>query len=231
MSKINKNIDNNRDIITSINPQSPISEQYRTIRTTIDFKMADQGMKSLLVTSSEASAGKSTTIANLAVTFAQQGKKVLVIDGDLRKPTVDKTFKVQNSVGLTNILMNQYAIQDVLQRTRISENLTVITSGPIPPNPSELLGSNAMKQLLDTVTGYFDVVLLDTPPLSAVTDAQILSSYVEGVVIVVHANQTRKDGLLKAKKLLDQVNANILGVVLHGTEPKDSTSYYYYGVE
>ncbi|MFQ3563390.1 polysaccharide biosynthesis tyrosine autokinase [Lactococcus paracarnosus] len=231
MSKINKNIDNNRDIITSINPQSPISEQYRTIRTTIDFKMADQGMKSLLVTSSEVSAGKSTTIANLAVTFAQQGKKVLVIDGDLRKPTVDKTFKVQNSVGLTNILMNQYAIQDVLQRTRISENLTVITSGPIPPSPSELLGSNAMKQLLDTVTGYFDVVLLDTPPLSAVTDAQILSSYVEGVVIVVHANQTRKDGLLKAKKLLDQVNANILGVVLHGTEPKDSTSYYYYGVE
>ncbi|MCJ1977796.1 polysaccharide biosynthesis tyrosine autokinase [Lactococcus piscium] len=231
MSKINKNVDNNRDIITSINPQSPISEQYRTIRTTIDFKMADQGMKSLLVTSSEASAGKSTTIANLAVTFAQQGKKVLVIDGDLRKPTVDKTFKVQNSVGLTNILMNQYAIQDVLQRTRISGNLTVITSGPIPPNPSELLGSNAMKQLLDTVTGYFDVVLLDTPPLSAVTDAQILSSYVEGVVIVVHANQTRKDGLLKAKKLLDQVNANILGVVLHGTEPKDSTSYYYYGVE
>lgn len=231
MSKINKNVDNNRDIITSINPQSPISEQYRTIRTTIDFKMADQGMKSLLVTSSEASAGKSTTIANLAVTFAQQGKKVLVIDGDLRKPTVDKTFKVQNSVGLTNILMNQYAIQDVLQRTRISENLTVITSGPIPPSPSELLGSNAMKQLLDTVTGYFDVVLLDTPPLSAVTDAQILSSYVEGVVIVVHANQTRKDGLLKAKKLLDQVNANILGVVLHGTEPKDSTSYYYYGVE
>lgn len=231
MSKINKNIDNNRDIITSINPQSPISEQYRTIRTTIDFKMADQGMKSLLVTSSEMSVGKSTTIANLAVTFAQQGKKVLVIDGDLRKPTVDKTFKVQNSVGLTNILMNQYAIQDVLQRTRISENLTVITSGPIPPSPSELLGSNAMKQLLDTVTGYFDVVLLDTPPLSAVTDAQILSSYVEGVVIVVHANQTRKDGLLKAKKLLDQVNANILGVVLHGTEPKDSTSYYYYGVE
>ncbi|MCJ1998641.1 polysaccharide biosynthesis tyrosine autokinase [Lactococcus paracarnosus] len=231
MSKINKNVDNNRDIITSINPQSPISEQYRTIRTTIDFKMADQGMKSLLVTSSEASAGKSTTIANLAVTFAQQGKKVLVIDGDLRKPTVDKTFKVQNSVGLTNILMNQYAIQDVLQRTRISGNLTVITSGPIPPNPSELLGSNAMKQLLDTVTGYFDVVLLDTPPLSAVTDAQILSSYVEGVVIVVHANQTRKDGLLKAKNLLDQVNANILGVVLHGTEPKDSTSYYYYGVE
>lgn len=231
MSKINKNIDNNGDIITSINPQSPISEQYRTIRTTIDFKMADQGMKSLLVTSSEVSAGKSTTITNLAVTFAQQGKKVLVIDGDLRKPTVDKTFKVQNSVGLTNILMNQYAIQDVLQRTRISENLTVITSGPIPPSPSELLGSNAMKQLLDTVTGYFDVVLLDTPPLSAVTDAQILSSYVEGVVIVVHANQTRKDGLLKAKKLLDQVNANILGVVLHGTEPKDSTSYYYYGVE
>jgi capsular exopolysaccharide synthesis family protein len=227
MSKKKKSIDNNRYIITNVNPQSPISEQYRTIRTTIDFKMVDQGIKSFLVTSSEASSGKSTANANLAVAFAQQGKKVLLIDGDLRKPTVNITFKVQNKVGLTNILMHQSSIEDAIQGTRLYENLTIITSGPIPPNPSELLGSSAMKNLIESVSGFFDIVLIDTPPLSAVTDAQILSSYVGGVVIVARAYQTKKDGLAKAKKLLDQVNANILGVVLHGVESSDSSSYYY----
>lgn len=214
-----------------MNPKSPISEQYRTIRTTIEFKMIDQGIKSFLVTSSEASAGKSTTIANLAITFAQQGKKVLLIDADLRKPTVNLTFKVQNRVGLTNVLMNQSSITDAQQRTRVSENLTIISSGPIPPNPSELLGSIAMKRLIESVTEFFDVILIDTPPLSLVTDAQVLSNYVGGVVIVAQANQTKKDGLLRTKKLLNQVQANILGVVLHGAEMSDSNSYYYYGVE
>lgn len=231
MSKNKKNIGDNRYTITSMNPKSPISEQYRTIRTTIEFKMIDQGIKSFLVTSSEASAGKSTTIANLAITFAQQGKKVLLIDADLRKPTVNLIFKVQNRVGLTNVLMNQSSITDAQQRTRVSENLTIISSGPIPPNPSELLGSIAMKRLIESVTEFFDVILIDTPPLSLVTDAQVLSNYVGGVVIVAQANQTKKDGLLRTKKLLNQVQANILGVVLHGAEMSDSNSYYYYGVE
>ena len=231
MSKNKKNIGDNRYTITSMNPKSPISEQYRTIRTTIEFKMIDQGIKSFLVTSSEASAGKSTTIANLAITFAQQGKKVLLIDADLRKPTVNLTFKVQSRVGLTNVLMNQSSITDAQQRTRVSENLTIISSGPIPPNPSELLGSIAMKRLIESVTEFFDVILIDTPPLSLVTDAQVLSNYVGGVVIVAQANQTKKDGLLRTKKLLNQVQANILGVVLHGAEMSDSNSYYYYGVE
>ncbi len=228
MAKNKRSIDNNRYTITSINPQSPISEQYRTIRTTIDFKMADQGIKSFLVTSSEAAAGKSTVSANIAVAFAQQGKKVLLIDGDLRKPTVNITFKVQNRVGLTNILMHQSSIEDAIQGTRLSENLTIITSGPIPPNPSELLASSAMKNLIDSVSDLFDVVLIDTPPLSAVTDAQILSSYVGGAVIVVRAYETKKESLAKTKKILEQVNANILGVVLHGVDSSDSLSYYYY---
>ncbi|MRL67053.1 polysaccharide biosynthesis tyrosine autokinase (plasmid) [Lactococcus lactis subsp. lactis] len=231
MAKNKRSIDNNRYIITSVNPQSLISEQYRTIRTTIDFKMADQGIKSFLITSSEAAAGKSAVSANLAVAFAQQGKKVLLIDGDLRKPTVNITFKVQNRVGLTNILMHQSSIEDAIQGTRISENLTIITSGPIPPNPSELLASSAMKDLIDSVSDFFDVVLIDTPPLSAVTDAQILSSYVGGVVLVVRAYETKKESLAKTKKILEQVNANILGVVLHGVGSSDSPSYYYYGVE
>ena len=216
MAKNKRSIDNNRYIITSINPQSPISEQYRTIRTTIDFKMADQGIKSFLVSSSGAAEGKSTASANIAVAFAQQGKKVLLIDGDLRKPTVNI------------ILMHQSSIEDAIQGTRLSENLTIITSGPIPPNPSELLASSAMKNLIDSVSDLFDVVLIDTPPLSAVTDAQILSSYVGGVVLVVRAYETKKESLAKTKKILEQVNANILGVVLHGVDSSDSPSYYYY---
>lgn len=226
MAKNKRSIDNNRYIITSVNPQSPISEQYRTIRTTIDFKMADQGIKSFLITSSEATAGKSTVSTNLAVAFAQQGKKVLLIDGDLRKPTINITFKVQNRVGLTNILMHQSSIEDATQKTWDSENLTVITSGPIPPNPSELLASIAMKDLIDSVSDFFDIVLIDTPPFSEVTDAQILSSYVGGVVLVVRAHETKKESLAKTKKILEQVNANILGVVLHGVKSSDSSYYY-----
>ena len=231
MAKNKRSIDNNRYIITSVNPQSHISEQYRSIRTTIDFKMADQGIKSFLVASSEVAVGKSTVSANIAVAFAQQGKKVLLIDGDLRKPTVNITFKVQNRVGLTNILMHQSSIEDAIQGTRLSENLTIITSGPIPPNPSELLASSAMKNLIDSVSDFFDVVLIDTPPLSAVTDAQILSSYVGGAVIVVRAHETKKESLAKTKKMLEQVNTNILGVVLHGVNSSESPSYYYHGVE
>uniref|UniRef100_UPI0029057FDC polysaccharide biosynthesis tyrosine autokinase n=1 Tax=Listeria monocytogenes TaxID=1639 RepID=UPI0029057FDC len=125
----------------------------------------------------------------------------------------------------TNILMHQSSIEDAIQGTRLSENLTIITSGPIPPNPAELLASSAMKNLIDSVSDFFDVVLIDTPPLSAVTDAQILSSYVGGVVIVVRAYETKKESLAKTKKMLEQVNANILGVVLHGVDSSDSPSY------
>ncbi|MQW22579.1 MULTISPECIES: polysaccharide biosynthesis tyrosine autokinase [unclassified Lactococcus] len=231
MAKKNEKIDNNRYLITSLNPKSPISEQYRTIRTTIDFKMVDQGMKSFLVTSAEAAAGKSTTIANLAITFAQQGKRVLLIDADLRKPSVHMSFKIPNRSGLTNILTRQSTVEETLQGSPINENLAIITSGPIPPNPSELLSSAGMKNLIETMTQAFDIVLVDTPPLSAVTDAQIISGFVGGVVVVARAYQTKKESLAKTKKMLDQVQANIIGVVLHGVNTSDTAYYYYYGAE
>ncbi|MGM9887166.1 MAG: polysaccharide biosynthesis tyrosine autokinase [Lactococcus sp.] len=231
MAKKNEKIDNNRYLITSLNPKSPISEQYRTIRTTIDFKMVDQGMKSFLVTSAEAAAGKSTTIANLAITFAQQGKRVLLIDADLRKPSVHMSFKIPNRSGLTNILTRQSTVEETLQGSPINENLAIITSGPIPPNPSELLSSAGMKNLIETMTQAFDIVLVDTPPLSAVTDAQIISGFVGGVVVVARAYQTKKESLAKTKKMLDQVQGNIIGVVLHGVNTSDTAYYYYYGAE
>lgn len=230
MSKKKNKLNNDkRYLITSINPKSPISEQYRTIRTSIEFKMADQDMKTFLVTSPEAAAGKSTTIANLAITFAQQGKKVLLIDADLRKPSVHMSFRISNNKGLTNLLAQQISINDALQGTKFVENLAIIPSGPIPPNPSELLSSKAMQKLIKQIESSFDIILIDTPPLGAVTDAQVLSRFVDGILVVTRAYQTKKEDLVKTKKLLDQVGANVLGVVLHGVDLSESA--YYYGAE
>ncbi|HEY0222623.1 MAG TPA: CpsD/CapB family tyrosine-protein kinase [Lactovum miscens] len=229
MAKKNKQIDTIRALITSVNPKSPISEQYRTIRTNIEFIMSDRNLKSIMITSPEAEVGKSTTVSNLAVTFAQQGKKVLLIDADLHKPSAYITFHVENRVGLANVLARQVDINSALQRTQINENLTILTSGPIPPNPSELLGSEAFRLLIENASSRFDVILIDAPPILAVTDSQILSRTTDGVILVARANQTKKEELVKAKKLLDQVQANVLGVVLHGVDPKGTAYYYYYG--
>lgn len=231
MFKRHEKIDNSRSLITNLNPKSPISEQYRTIRTTLDFKLSDQNLTSFLVTSSEAGVGKSTTIANLAITFAQQGKKVLLVDADLRKPSVHTTFKINNRIGLTNVLTHQIKANEAMQKTDFCKDLTVISSGPIPPNPAELLSSAGMKKFIAEMSQEYEVILFDTPPLNAVTDAQIISRLVGGVVLVARAYQTRKDNLIKAKKLLEQINANILGVVIHGIETTDTSYYYYYGAE
>lgn len=231
MAKQNKLINNNRILITSVNPKSPISEQYRTIRTNIEFMMVDRSYKTLLVTSAEAAAGKSTLIPNLAVVFAQQGKRVLLIDADLRKPTTHITFRVDNRVGLTNVLTRQVSLYKSFQGTRLSENLAILTSGPIPPNPSELLGSKAMEEIIKDVAKNFDIVLVDAPPVNSVTDAQILSRIVDATVIVAHANQTKKEQLVRAKKLMEQVQANLLGCVLTDYDAQDSSYYYYYGAE
>ncbi len=231
MAKKNKQVDTNRALITSVNPKSPISEQYRTIRTNIEFMMSDRNLKAIMITSPKAEVGKSTVISNLAVTFAQQGKKVLLIDADLRKPSAYITFHVENRLGLTNVLTRQVDTNSALQGTRINENLTILTSGPIPPNPSELLGSETFRLLIENASRSFDVVLVDAPPILAITDAQILSRITDGVILVARANQTKKEELVKAKKLLDQVQANVLGVVLHGVDSKETAYYYYYGAE
>lgn len=231
MAKKNIETSSDRRIISSINPKSPITEQYRTIRTNIEFMMADRGYKTILVTSAEAGAGKSTLMSNLAVVFAQQGRKILLIDADIRKPAVHITFRTSNSVGLTNVLSRQTLLSNALQKTHLSDNLSVLTSGPIPPNPSELLGSLAMEEMIENAKKHFDIVLVDAPPIIGLTDAQILSRWVDGVIIVARANQTKKEDLARAKKLLDQVQANVIGSVLTSYATKDTAYYYYYGTE
>ncbi|MBB6176107.1 capsular exopolysaccharide synthesis family protein [Anoxybacillus tengchongensis] len=217
-----------RSLITKTNPKSPISEQYRTIRTNIQFSVADRPLRSIMVTSSAPEEGKSTTVANLAVVFAQQGKKVLLIDADLRKPTVHYTFRRDNYVGLTNVLTKQATLQTAVKETDV-ENLFVLTSGPIPPNPAELLGSATMEDLLAEAYDQFDVVLFDTPPVLAVTDAQILANQCDGTILVVQSGRTEIEAAQKAKELLLAAKGKLLGVVLNQKKQKESSYYYYYG--
>ncbi|WP_425590609.1 CpsD/CapB family tyrosine-protein kinase [Fictibacillus enclensis] len=217
-----------RSLITHNNPKSPISEQYRTIRTNIQFSSIDIQYQTIMVTSAGPGEGKSTTVANLAVVLAQQGKSVLLIDGDLRKPTVHYTFKVSNIQGITNVLTRQITLEDAVVQTNV-EDLYVLPSGPVPPNPSELLNSKAMEMVVEEAKSKYDYILFDTPPVLAVTDAQVLANKSDGVVLVTSSGKTEKEAIVKAKELLDNANAKILGVVLNQKEMKDNSYYYYYG--
>lgn len=221
------NLTNKRPIITHQNPKSPISEAYRTLRTNIQFSSIDEELRVIMVTSAGPGEGKSTTLVNLAVAYAQADKKVLVIDADLRKPTMHHTLQVSNRFGLTNLLTNQLTIPDVVQETTIP-SLSIISSGPIPPNPSEILASKKMISVLDELKQQFDIILIDAPPAIAVTDSQIIATRADGVILVVDSDKVKRDAALKAKQNLDNVRARILGVVLNNVDRKNKDAYYYY---
>ena len=207
-------------LVTLTNPSSPIAEQYRTIRTNIQFaSAAGQQIKTIVVTSSG-------TAANIAVVFAKSGQRVLLVDADLRKPVIYKTFKLNNASGLSTVLSSSGSVADEIQRTPV-ENLSILPSGPKPPNPSELLSSPRMDQILAEARQLFDVVIFDMPPVVAVTDAQIMSSKTDGTLLVVRENTSRKESLSKAKELLDMVQARVLGVVYNGAEHSKDAGYYY----
>ncbi|MCG5102613.1 CpsD/CapB family tyrosine-protein kinase [Oceanobacillus alkalisoli] len=224
-SKASSNV---RHLITKVNPKSPISEQYRTVRTNMQFSSVDNDLKSFLVTSSGPAEGKSSTTANLAIVYAQQGKRVLLVDADLRKPTMHYTFRLDNLRGLSNVLVGEISLEEAVNGTDI-DTLDVMTCGPIPPNPSELLGSRKMETLLKEAKLSYDLVIFDTPPVLAVTDAQILANIVDGSVLVVRSGSTEIEPAQKAKEALEPAKAKLLGVVLNDREKKASNYYYYYG--
>lgn len=210
-------------------PTAVVSEQFRTIRTNIQFSMVDQDLHTLSVTSAGPSSGKSVVSANLAATFANEDKKVLLVDADLRKPTVHKTFKVRNTEGLTTLLTNRDTkVADVIFRTH-TDGLYILTSGAIPPNPAELLASKRMIEVMNEMKNYFDLIIYDLPPVLAVTDAQVLSSKTDGTIFVVPKGLVNKDQVIQSRDLLDKVNANVLGAIINRVEKTDDNYYYYYG--
>ena len=220
----------NRDInlIAHNNPKSIIAEQYRLLRTNIQFSEIDKEIKSIVVASPEPSDGKSTTAANLAIVLSQQEKRVLLVDADLRKPSVHYAFNVSNIHGLTSVISKKVSLESAITNTHVP-NLDILTSGPIPPNPSELLNSVTMKTLVEKLKGAFDYVVFDTPPVLAVADTQILANRCDGVVLVVKSGKTPKDAAMKAKDLLEKAKSPLLGVVVNGIETSKDNYYYQYG--
>lgn len=227
--KLTKATGERPSLITLTRPSSVIAEQFRTIRTNIQFSMVDSDLKTILITSAGPGAGKSTVSANLAVTFAMQGKRVLIVDADMRKPTVHKTFRLPNNDGLTTLLTEKdVQIGDIAHRMP-TEGLFVITSGVIPPNPSELLASKKMSQLMKELEEVFDLIIFDMPPIIAVTDAQVMASKVDGTIFVINKGGADKEMVKKSKELLDMVNANVIGAIFNRVELSNDNAYYYYG--
>lgn len=215
-------------LISLLNSRSTIAEQYRTIRTNIQFAASsDHPVKSIVITSSGPLEGKSLTAANLAIVFAKSGKKTLLLDGDMRRPTVWKTFRLNNQKGLSTLLVSPDDIADSIQKTTIV-NLSVLTSGPQPPNPSELLGSTREDVIMDQLTRLFDIIIVDMPPVVTVTDAQIVASKADGTILVAREDVSEKAALLKAKQLLEIAHARILGVVYNAIDSAKDEGYYYY---
>jgi len=226
-------MEENDILIAQKDPKSYVAEAYRMLRTNIQFYNYENKYKTILITSSGIGEGKSTVISNLAITMAQSGSKVLLMDADFRRPVISKLFNLSNKKGLSNMLVSGYEnYKASIQSTGIN-NLDIITSGPIPPNPSELLGSQSMKNFLEIIENEYDIILIDSPPVGTVTDAAVLSTIVDGVILLVSSGKVSIEIARRAKESLRKVSANIIGVVMNNIKIEHDNYYYYnlYSIE
>ena len=202
----------NHNLVTLTDPRSPAAEAFRSLRTNLTFSSLERPLTTLLVTSTGADEGKSTTLANLAVTMAQGGRKTIIVDCDLRRPHQHEIFGVPLEPGLSNMMLNNQE-RPPLVATSI-EGLFLLTAGTSPSNPADLLGSRQMESIIANLKSRADIVLFDAPPVMAVTDAALLASKLDGALLVVSAGQTRRDHTLQAKALLERIHVHIVGTVL-----------------
>ena len=222
----NKNVDQERRYILNRNSDFYTKEAYKSLRTNIIFATPTEGCRKICVTSGLVSEGKSITTLNLAISFAEAGQQVLLIDGDLRRPNLAKLLAMKASPGLSNVLAGLCEIEDAVNKD-VFHHLDVIFSGDIPPNPSELLGHERMQRLLDQLSGQYDYIFFDTPPVNVVTDASVLSRYLDGILFVVRQGRSERDSVLHAISQLEFAEARILGFILNGADLGASNRYGY----
>ena len=214
-------------LITLTHPRSPISEAYRTLRTNLEFSSLDKPIRSMVVTSAAPEEGKSTTLANLAVVVAQAGKRVILVDCDLRRPSLHQIFDARNAPGLSDMMRDDALMnKPPLQETTVP-NLYLLPSGTLPPNPAELLASRRMGEVIAALQQHAEMVLFDAPPVISVTDAAVLASKVDAVLLVISAGKTKREHAKKAKVLLEKVNAHLIGTVLNNVKGEASLYQYY----
>ncbi|MEG0669134.1 MAG: CpsD/CapB family tyrosine-protein kinase [Clostridium sp.] len=207
-------------------PRSSYAESFRSIKTNIKYSAFGKDKKVILITSANPGEGKSTTASNLALTLSMDNKKVILLDCDLRRPTIHKSFNISGLVGLSELIIEEKELGEVI--TKYNENLDIIPAGNIPPNPAELLASEQMQNVLDELRLMYDYIIVDTTPLGVVADAQILTSKTDGTILVARQSKTKKDKLTNCKKMVEQVNGKIIGVIINRVNQNGKDYYYYY---
>ncbi len=215
-------------LVTLKDGQSPGKEAYRVLRTNLQFAAVDKPLKQLMVTSPSPSEGKSVTTANLGIALAQAGEQVIILDADLHRPRQHRLFKLANNVGLTTALLDEHPQPELLLQDTMQPGLRVLVSGPLPPNPAELLGSGRMRQLLQRLQSLADVLVLDSPPATILADAAILSTQIDGILLVLKSGVTRREVARRAVDALTHVNARVVGALLNHMPTRGSGYYYYY---
>jgi len=213
-------------LVSLFNPLSPLAESYRRLRTNVQYAQLDKPLKSIMITSANPREGKSTTVSNLAIAFAQTEKKVLLVDADMRRPVLHTLFCLPEDPGLTDLLFGKSVFEEVVQKD-VHKNLDIVGCGTVPPNPAEILGSRKMQEFVDQINQIYDVVLFDAPPLLAVTDAAVLATGVDGAILVVSAGKTRAPAIERVLEFITGVGGKVLGVVLNNFDIRKAYGGYY----